>query len=106
MVAGGACNSNSTVCNKFTQRFSSALASFIQLQQFRENYARPSQGGRDNSGAIEASRGVAHTIEIQREALGGRVGDDADGVERDIPLLRFSSHCGCFHLNHIGASLT
>src|SRR5216684_39113 len=106
MVAGGACNSNSTVCNKFTQHFSSALASFIQLQQFRKNYSGPSQGCCDDFGAIEAAFGVAHTVEIQREVFGCRVGDDADSVEREIPFLGFSCHGGCFHLDRVGAGLT
>src|SRR5258708_10446251 len=105
MVAGGACNSNSTVCNKFTQRFSSALASFIQLQQFRKNYSGPSQGCCDDFGAIETAFGVAHTVEIQWEVFGCGVGDDADGVEREIPFLGFGSHCGGFHLDRICARL-
>ena len=56
-MAGGACNSNSTVCNKFTQRFSSALTSFVKLQQFWKYYSGPPQGCCDNFGAIEATLG-------------------------------------------------
>ena len=103
MPSGAATTSETRVGKKISQRSSGAFCSSVQLYQLWKYRERPPQSGPQNPDAAEAAVQSPHSIKFQRKSFVACVGDDANGIKRNLPLLGPRSHGGGLHLDRVRA---
>src|SRR5579884_905132 len=92
-------NSESAICNEVSQCLRCAPAALVQFPERGDQRSWTPQRGKQNTRTAETPVTGAITIKIQRQRLGGRIGDHANAIKRNFPGARTFGERSRFHFS-------